>query len=199
MRYIADSKPFVHKAVRLENSNFEKQEYSDTNKDIYTDKIKRYENLFERDLIGQFKEMQDSIMKREIPILSRLLAETSFDSGYESLAETYFRQLFEKYGLIACAVLQNIYLKNMYNKPNILKHLLFIVGNMPEDECDNLIMIPLAGISNPDIEIQDLSVKCFEEWGDKEHIPTLVELRDKTNVSWFKEYVNDVITELNEG
>ena len=36
-------------------------------------------------------------------------------------------------------------------------------------------------------------VKCFEAWEDKRHLPTLIGLRNKTNVQWFKDYINDVI------
>ena len=90
--------------------------------------------------------------------MSRLLTETSFDIGYESFAERYFDQLSAKYGVIADTVLQNIYLQNMYDNQYLLKHLLFIVGNLP----------------------------------------TLITLRDKTNVGWFRDYINDVIDELNE-
>lgn len=61
-----------------------------------------------------------------------------------------------------------------------------------------LEIVPLAGLSNPDIEIQDLSVKCFEAWEDKRHLPTLINLRDQTNVQWFKDYISDVIAELSE-
>ncbi len=69
---------------------------------------------------------------------------------------------------------------------------------MPAGRRNNLETIPLAGISNPDIEIQDLSVKCFEAWEDKIHLPTLISLRDRTNVGWFKDYISDVIEELSE-
>ena len=137
-------------------------------------------------------------MSREIPILSKLLAETPFEMGYESLAERYFNQLSDKYGIIADTVLQNIYLQHIYDNQYLLKHLLFIVGNLPASRRSNLELIPLAGISNPDIQIQDLSVKCFEAWEDKRHLPTLISLRDRTDVGWFKEYINDVIKELSE-
>ena len=95
-------------------------------------------------------------------------------------------------------MLQNIYLQHIYDNQYLLKHLLFIVGNLPASRRSNLELIPLAGISNPDIEIQDLSVKCFEAWEDKRHLPTLISLRDRTDVGWFKEYINDVIEELSE-
>ena len=137
-------------------------------------------------------------MNREIPILTKLLIENPFDTGFESLAESYFNQLSIKYGLVANTILQNIYLQNMYDNTYLLKHLLFIITNLPASKRSNLEIIPLAAISNPDIEIQDLSVKCFEAWEDKRHIPTLVHLRDKTSIKWFKDYINDVINELNE-
>ena len=117
---------------------------------------------------------------------------------YESFAEKYFNQLSLSYGTIADTVLQNIYLQNMYGDQHLLKHLLFIVGNLPVSRRGNLEIIPLAGISNPDIEIQDLSVKCFESWEDKRHLPTLIGLYERTDVEWFKDYINDVIEELNE-
>lgn len=105
---------------------------------------------------------------------------------------------FLKYGIIADTILQNIYLQNMYDNSTLLKHLLFIIGNLPANRRNNLEIVPLAGLSNPDIEIQDLSVKCFEAWEDKRHLPTLINLRDQTNVQWFKDYISDVIAELSE-
>ena len=182
----------------IDENNFESSVSSGINADMHKNGIKRFRNIYNENIIEQFKNMQDSIMNREIPILSKLLAETSFDVGYESLAERYFEQLSEKYGIIADTILQNIYLQNMYENQYLLKHLLFIVGNLPVSKRSNLEIIPLAGISNPDIEIQDLSVKCFEAWEDKRHLPTLISLRDKTDVTWFKNYINDVIEELNE-
>lgn len=199
MRYSSTaSPPLDYKIRRLDKDHFEDVTYSDTNVDIHKSETKRFGNVYGENVAEQFKNMQESIMNREIPILSKLLSETSFDTGYESLAEQYFEKLSIKYGVIADTVLQNIYLQNMYDNQYLLKHLLFIVGNLPMNKRNNLEIIPLAGISNPDIEIQDLSVKCFEAWEDKRHLPTLISLRDRTNVEWFRNYINDVIDELNE-
>lgn len=184
--------------VWLTENSFENTVYSDTNPDIHKKEMKRFSNIYEVDIAEQFKDMQENIMNKEIPILSKLLAETSFEAGYESVAEEYFNQLWTKYGIIADTVLQNIYLQNMYTNQYLLKHLLFIVGDVPESRRSSLEIIPLAGISNPDIEIQDLSVKCFEAWEDKRHIPTLISLRDRTSVQWFRDYINDVIEALDE-
>lgn len=192
------SRPLEYKVRCLDKNIFENTAYSDTNVDIYKSKMKRFGNVYGENVAEQFKNMQESIMNREIPILSKLLLETTFDAGYESLAEHYFEKISNKYGVIADTVLQNIYLNNMYNNQYLLKHLLFIVANLPKNKRSNLEIIPLAGLSNPDIEIQDLSVKCFEAWGEKRHLPTLISLRDKTNVAWFKHYINEVIEELNE-
>lgn len=199
MRYSSTaSPPLDYKIRRLDKDHFEDVTYSDTNVDIHKSETKRFGNVYGENVAEQFKNMQESIMDREIPILSKLLSETSFDTGYESLAEQYFEKLSVKYGVIADTVLQNIYLQNMYDNQYLLKHLLFIVGNLPMNKRNNLEIIPLAGISNPDIEIQDLSVKCFEAWEDKRHLPTLISLRDRTNVEWFRNYINDVIDELDE-
>lgn len=173
---------------------------SGTTANICKTEIKKFSNSYSSadTVVEQFKNMQNSIKDKEIPILSKLLSETTFEIGYESLAERYFNQLSDKYGTIADTVLQNIYLQNFYDNQYLLKHLLFIVVNLPANRRSNLEIIPLAGISNPAIEIQDLSVKCFEAWADKKHLPTLISLRDKTNVEWFKDYISDVIDELSE-
>ena len=181
-----------------ENSFLEDMTYSDTNVNIHKNKSKRFSNLYDLDIAEQFKNMQDNLMHKEIPILSKLLAETAFEEGYESLAERYFDQLSKKYGIIADTVLQNIYLQNLYDNQYLLKHLLFIIGNLPANRRSNLEIVPLAGLSNPDIEIQDLSVKCFEAWEDKRHLPTLISLRDRTRIPWFRKYISDVIDELSE-
>ncbi|MCI8919060.1 MAG: hypothetical protein HFH29_09885 [Eubacterium sp.] len=172
--------------------------YFDASVDIHENEMKRFSNMYDKNIAEQFKIMQNDIMSKEIPILTKLLMEGSFEMGYESLAEKYFNQLSLSYGTIADTVLQNIYLQNMYGDQHLLKHLLFIVGNLPVSRRGNLEIIPLAGISNPDIEIQDLSVKCFESWEDKRHLPTLIGLYERTDVEWFKDYINDVIEELNE-
>lgn len=172
--------------------------YSDTSANIHKNEAKRFSNLYQANIAEQFKNMQDSVMNKEMPILSKLLNETAFEEGYESFAERYFNQLSDKYGIIADTILQNIYLQNMYDNSTLLKHLLFIIGNLPANRRNNLEIVPLAGLSNPDIEIQDLSVKCFEAWEDKRHLPTLINLRDQTNVQWFKDYISDVIAELSE-
>lgn len=192
------TRPSDHKMLQLDKDNFDNMTYSDTNVDIHKNKIRRFSNIYDENIAERFRLMQDSVMNTEIPILSKLLAETPFDVGYVSSAERYFEQLSAKYGVIADTVLLNIYLQNMYNKQYLLKHLLFVVGNLPAGRRSNLEIIPLAGVSNPDIEIQDLSVKCFEAWEDKRHLPTLLNLRDSISVGWFKDYINDVIKELNE-
>ena len=190
---------FNYKVMLLdENSFLEDMTYSDTNVNIHKNKSKRFSNLYDLDIAEQFKNMQDNVMNKEIPILSKLLAETAFEEGYESLAERYFEQLSKKYGIIADTVLQNIYLQNLYDNQYLLKHLLFIIGNLPANRRNNLEIVPLAGLSNPDIEIQDLSVKCFEAWEDKRHLPTLISLRDRTRIPWFRKYISDVIDELSE-
>lgn len=137
-------------------------------------------------------------MEREFSVLSKLLAETSFETGYESVAEKYFNLLWDEYGAIAEKALQTIYHQNMLGNHNVLKHVLFIVGNTSADRRANLEVIPLAGISNPDIEIQDLSVKCLEAWEDRKYLPALTNLRDKTGVLWFKNYIDDVIQNFAE-
>ena len=192
------SRPWNYRIRKLDETYFENAAYSDTNLDIHKSKIKRFENVCGENITEQFKNMQESIMNREIPILSKLLSETLFDAGYESLAEQYFEKISFQYGIVADTVLQNIYLNHMYDDQYLLKHLLFIVANLPENKRSNLEIIPLAGISNPDIEIQDLSVKCFEAWEDNRHLPTLIKLRDKTDIEWFRDYINEVIEELSE-
>lgn len=132
-------------------------------------------------------------MDKEITVLLKLLSETSFETGDESLAEKYFNQLWDKYGIIANKTLQKNFLQNMSDNQYVLKHILFIVGNMPLERRDNLEAIPLEGISNSDIEIQDLAVRCFEAWEDKKYLPTLRHLHDRTDVRWLKDYIIDVI------
>lgn len=199
MRYSSTaSSPLNYKIRRLDKDHFENVTDSDTNVDTHKSETKRFGNVYGENVAEQFKNMQEIIMNREIPILSKLLSESSFDTGYESLAEQYFEKLSVKYGIIASTVLQNIYLQNMYDNQYLLKHLLFIVRNLPMNKRNNLEIIPLAGISNPDIEIQDLSVKCFEAWEDKRHLRTLISLRDRTNIEWFRNYINDVIDELDD-
>ena len=156
----------------------------------------RYENVVKNDVVAQFRDMQDKIMKEYTPKLTMLLSETPFESGYRSYAEIFFDELYAKVGIIADTILQNIYLQNMYGDKYIIKHLLSIVMNLPPEHRNIMQIIPIAGLSNPDIEIQDLSVKCFESWGDGRHLKLLKCLYEKTEIKWFKDYLEEVIVEL---
>ncbi|MHC1684934.1 MAG: hypothetical protein AB6733_18665 [Clostridiaceae bacterium] len=147
---------------------------------------------------SSFKERQQEILLKEKPILTRLLEKTEYEMGYESVAERYFNALHEKYGIVADTILQNIYLDNMYDHNYLIKHLLYIIAELPRGRRDNLVLIAIAGLSNPDIEVQDLSVRCFECWGDKKHVKSLEKLESETRVEWLKEYINQVIQILNQ-
>lgn len=137
-------------------------------------------------------------MDKEILALSKLLSETSFEIGYESAAERYFNVLWDKHGIHADKALQKLFCQNMSGNHYLLKHILFIVGNASAGRRENLEVIPLAGISYSDVEIQDMAVKCFERWEDKKYLPALQALHDKTDIQWFKDYITDVIQMLNE-
>ena len=169
-----------------------------TLKERYKEKIfnKAYCNM--PDISEQFKKMQEAVRDKHLPLLTKLLNETEFDSGYESIAEKYYNDLYEHYGIIADTILQNIYLQNIYENGHILKHLLFIISNLPENRRTNLEIVPLAGLSNPDIEIQDLSVKCFEAWESKRHILSLKKIYQEVDVTWFKNYIKEVIEMLED-
>jgi len=164
--------------------------------DQYNNNSTRYENIISNNIVAQFKKMQADYMDEYTPILTKLLLETSFDTGYRSQAELFFEDLYDKFGAIADSILQNIYLQNMYEDKHIIKHLLFIVMNLPPSRRNIIQIIPIAGLANPDIEIQDLSVRCFESWKDNRHLPALKGLLDRTNTIWFKEYLSEVIDEL---
>ena len=158
----------------------------------------RFESIDEIDIRNSFKKMQKECMNTHTPILNALLSETPFDAGYRSQAEEYFDKLSKNYGMIADTILQNIYLNSMYENPYITKHILFIIMNLPPERRNIVQIIPLSGLSNPDIEIQDLSVECFETWGDKTHLPALKKLFDETRTKWFKQYIGEVIEELED-
>lgn len=156
-----------------------------------------YEKVYENEtIVERFRTIQEDIINREVPILTKLLCENTFEDGFQSLAEKYYDDLSKKYGVIADTVLQNVYLRNLYNNQYLLKHLLFIISNISDDRRYNLEIVPLAGLANPDIEIQDLSVRCFEAWLDRKHLPTLRTKRQETTVEWFREYLDMVILEL---
>lgn len=61
-------------------------------------------------------------MDKEITVLLKLLSETSFETGEESLAEKYFNQLWDKYGIIASRTLQKISLQNTSENQYVRKH-----------------------------------------------------------------------------
>lgn len=114
-----------------ENDFFGNMTYSDTSANIHKNEAKRFSNLYQANIAEQFKNMQDSVMNKEMPILSKLLNETAFEEGYESFAERYFNQLSDKYGIIADTILQNIsvVLKILYFITNWLSFPILLPSN----------------------------------------------------------------------
>lgn len=142
-----------------------------------------------------FKRLQNEILSAETIKLTNILEREEIEFGFESESEKYFNELYDKVGIIADNVLSNIYLNEIGNN-KILKSILYIISGLNKERTDNLAMIPLVAIGNSDIEVKELGVRCFESWDNPKYINVLKEI--DVNIGWLKEYINDVIHDLEE-
>jgi len=141
-----------------------------------------------------YRKMQKKIIDENQPVLYGLLNDYDYEMGYESKAEIFFNELYKKYAMTADVIMENIYLENMEGNIHLLRHMLFIIAELPKERRKNMTIIALAGLSNPDNEVKDLSIRCFEVWNEKKYIPTLRKL--KVDADWLKEYLEEVIEDL---
>ena len=117
------------------------------------------------------------------------MQEESFEIGYVSKSENYFRELPEN---------RKIWIQSLFeeskqeNDIKMMIGILHIISDLPY--CNMFSSIAFKAINYDDSIVKEYGVKAFEDWEAIDAIPFLVNM--EINQQWLKKYVDSVIRDL---
>lgn len=193
---------FIERTQAIDKINYISDLLTDINKFIIEsqnssmDSNKKY--IKEELKVSNENSREDSIINENTTNeFLNLIYSDSFESGHVPLAEHFVLRLLRESKTQTKEWLQRLLLNN-FNNFKVLVGLLHIISHIDYDEInpEGQIMA-LACLSNESIEVQDYAIKAFENWGSKD---ALIYLKNvKCSEEWLQSYLEEVIADLEEG
>ena len=140
------------------------------------------------------KTRLDALKKNFTRELIMLIREEEFEYGLDTKADILVRKKMEQNSLATKEWLNTIFIESLTNT-GILLGVLIIVSRFdysmiyPEGQ-----IMATAALSHKDPEIQECGVRAFENWGNRNSLKILKNLKVPTE--WLQEYINEVIDDL---
>src|SRR5690554_582539 len=139
---------------------------------------------------------EEYLRKNITPKFLTLIKEEDFEFGFISRSEELIKSQLKINALATRNWLNEIFI-NHFDNEVVLIGLLRIISRFEE----NIIFpqgqtIALAALSHSNDEIKELGIRSFEKWCSAESLNILKKLN--LNSTWLQEYVNEVITDLEE-
>ncbi|MFY7665980.1 hypothetical protein [Flavobacterium sp.] len=139
---------------------------------------------------------EEHLRKIFTPKFLTLIKEEDFEFGFTSRSEELIRSQLKINALATRNWLNEIFI-NYFDNEVVLIGLLRVISRFEE----NIIFpqgqtIALAALSHSNDEIKELGIRSFEKWCSVDSLNILRKLN--LNSSWLQEYVNEVITDLEE-
>jgi len=139
---------------------------------------------------------EEYFRKNITPKFLSLIKEEEFEFGFISRSEELIKGQLQINALATRNWLNEIFI-NHFDDEIVLIGLLRIISRFDE----NIIFpqgqtIALAVLSHSNDEIKELGIRAFEKWCSVDSLNILKKLN--LNSSWLQEYVNEVITDLEE-
>lgn len=139
---------------------------------------------------------EEYLRKYITPKFLSLVKEEEFEFGFISRSEELIREQLQINALATRNWLNEIFISHFDNEI-VLIGLLRIIGRFDES-----IIFPqgqtiaLGVLSHSNDEIKELGIRAFEKWCSAESLSILKKLN--LNSSWLQDYVNEVITDIEE-
>jgi hypothetical protein len=145
------------------------------------------------------KEITPRRISAEGFILTAMLQEENFESGVANPSEDFFNVLLHKDSMGALNCVDEIFWTHLdaceKKRANVLIGILHMLSH-----CTYADVYPIGqtlaalALNHKEIEVCEFAVKCFENWANKDCVDKLKAMN--IHSQWLKEYVYDVIAEL---
>lgn len=124
------------------------------------------------------------------PRLTALMYRDEFEPNVSNQTILYFKQICEKYETLAASqLLIHMYNSNLNNQ-KVISSILYIVIYFDELFESSGLTMALAGISNSSHEIQELSIRVFENYCTKGSYEALCSI--KKQEPWLQSYIDSI-------
>lgn len=138
----------------------------------------------------------DYLNEQISPRLFNLIENEYFEFGYESESERLILQKLSENSFATMHWLNQLYIDFFKNNVKYLKGILRIIGRFSQKSLfQELSTIALGSLSHQDEEVVELSLRAFENWGNKESLEILENTSEIKN-EWLEEYRKNIINDL---
>ena len=128
--------------------------------------------------------------------LFSMLRTEDVESGITSSSEVFVRQTLGENRSLALQVVNKVYLDNVGNSHvqigilHLSSHIEYYIGY------PTLQTIAIAALSDPNDDVRDYAVQCYENWNHKDGLRVLKKIH--TNTQWLQDYIDSVIVSLSD-
>lgn len=124
----------------------------------------------------------------------RIVSETEFEYGYESIAELFIRSRLAENRLAIKDWLNQLFV-TYYQNELVASGVLRTIAHLDYAEITPQgSTMALAALSHQSEEIKELGIRAFENWGSSEAIEALKAVRVES--PWLRDYLHEVIEGL---
>ncbi|MGF7028447.1 hypothetical protein [Sphingobacterium multivorum] len=142
------------------------------------------------------KKFINYIENKVQPIFYSLINTDDLDLDVMTPAEEILRELLSQ-NFSATITWFNDFFVSIYNSDKMLLNILKILGNLEEYLVKKFaIVIALSGFSHKNMEIREMSIRAFENWGSIDSLTTLK--KQSLSPDWLDEYRLEVIKNIEE-
>lgn len=126
-----------------------------------------------------------------------LVRESVFEFGFQSIAEDYIRGKLSENALAVKEWLNELFIEH-YRDEQVVSGVLRIVSHLDYEEIyPQGPTMAIAAISHKSVQVQELGIRAFENWGNEESLSALEGVAVTT--AWLGEYLNGVVEDLRIG
>ena len=150
-----------------------------------------------------------NITKREESLLNKTYEEKLLklidseepETGVESNAERYFKEILKEDAMVALNTLSRIFMANYSltgRKINRIVSILHLLSHIEYKTVHPMgPSLALNGLNHKNDEVNEYAIKCFENWENPESIENLKAV--SFSKKWLRDYANQVIKDLSGG
>jgi len=122
------------------------------------------------------------------------LAETEeIEEGYSTDLQEFIEEELEKDKLSTMTWVTTVFIDN-FNNEKILNAILYALSHIDYNKIiPHAPLLAIVGIASVNLYTNDLAVKCFDYWNNKEATMCLKYLNIDHKPKWFKDYVKKII------
>jgi hypothetical protein len=142
--------------------------------------------------LSRLREYQEQLTQH----LLMLIEESELEYGFDSALDVFLRDRLAENALVTKEWLNSLFIQHIAN-PTVTTGILRTIAHLDYSEiAPQGPTMALAALANLSPEVKECGIRAFENWGTLECLYILRTVQHQ--VEWIQEYVNQVITDLEQ-